>query len=72
MSHNKDILQQIENAKKSIGEMNSKKNEMHNLLDKMDFSGNEDLKSVLNDMKKGDKDSLKKAMNILNEKINKL
>lgn len=72
MSHNRDILQQIEDAKKSIGELNSKKNELHSLLNKMDFSGNEDLKKAMDSMKKGDKESLKKAMIILNDKISEL
>lgn len=69
MSHNKDILQRIEVLKSRATEGSEVYKES---MAKIDFGSHNDLKEALERMDFTNKESFKKAMSILNDKISKL
>lgn len=68
----KDILQQIEDAKKMGSEINEKKKELNDVFNKIDFTGFEGLRTAIDNINKGDKESVLKAINALKNVATKL
>ncbi len=68
----KDILEQIEDAKKMASEVNEKKKELNDVFDKMDFTKVEGMRNAINNINFGDKESLMKAHKIVGEEMRKI
>jgi len=69
---NKDILQQIEDAKKMVSEMNDKKKELNDVFDKLDFTGFEGMRKAIDNINLGDEKSMMKAHKIMGEEMKKM
>ena len=68
----KDILQQIEDAKKMASEINGKKKELNNVFDKMDFTKYEGIRTAIDNINFGDQESLMNAHKIIGKEMEKI